>query len=107
VVLAGVEVDVVAHLERQVQAHHRQGVQRRLDTAAGVLVGQQAGDPGPDVAPPGPALSHEGVQRRRGEHRVVKHRRQVEDPLADADPDPARAAFRLEYAVGQVRRPEQ
>ena len=54
VVLAGVEVDVVAHLERQVQPHAGQRVQRGFDDARDTAVGQQFGDPGPDFASTGP-----------------------------------------------------
>jgi hypothetical protein len=67
VVLAGVEVDVVADLERQVQPCPGQRAQRGLDGGAVPLDGQQFGEPGPDIGPPGPALGHEGVQRRLGE----------------------------------------
>ena len=89
VVLGGVEVDVVGDLERQPQRRpSRSGC-----TAPGApSPADQVGDPGPHRRPAVPALGHERVQRRRGEHVVAQGRRQVEDVLPDRDPDPRRRA---------------
>jgi hypothetical protein len=79
VVLVAEEVHVVPRRERQVQPHRGQRAQRGLDDAALPLVGEQFGDPGPDLAPPGPSLRHEGVQRWLAEHPGVQRPGEVQD----------------------------
>jgi len=100
VLLARVKVDIIPYGERQVHADRVQRGQRRL------AAGEQAGYLRPDPRPAGPALRHEGVQRRLGEHRVAEGGREVQHLVAKPDPAPRGAAGRGEHAVGQVGQAE-
>ncbi len=111
VVLVAEEVDVVPRRERQMHPHRGQRAQRGLGGPAVPLVllagGEQFGDPGPRLGPSGPALRHEGVQRRLAEHLVAQRPGEVQDRVTDPDPDPGAVVLALhgEDAVGQVGRP--
>ncbi len=61
----GVEVDVVGHLERQVQLHLGLRHQVALDQLAVALVLEQLDQPGPHRRPGRPAHRQERVERRR------------------------------------------
>ena len=70
--------------------------------------GQQFGDPGPDLGPPGVALRHEGVQGRLAERLVAECPGEVQHRVTDPDPDPGAAVLAIgENAVRQVRQPER
>jgi hypothetical protein len=101
VVLRGVEVRVVGDLEGHRHTHLLTGDQIRREVAP--LVGQQIGDAGPGIRPGRATLGQERVQHRGGEHLVAERGGQVEDELADRDPDPRRAVAVAERPVGHVR----
>ena len=106
--LGGVEVDVVADLERHPQRHVGQRHQVRLDVPAAGLVAQQGGDPAPYGGPRVAALRHQRVERGRGEDRrqvqLVRRgdRRQVEHLVADPHAHPRGVVPAHEHAVRQV-----
>ena len=108
VVERGVEVDVVADLDGQVQRHVGQRDEVGLDQVALGLVGEQAGDPAAEGAADPTPLRHQQVERRLLEHVVhVEHlggrdRGQVEHEVADPDADPRLLARPREHAVRQV-----
>ena len=108
VVERGVEVDVVADLERHPQLDLVERHQVGLDQVALRLVGDQPDQPGADGVPDRPALAQELVERRLPEHGVhVEHlgccdRGEVEDVVADPGADPGLLAGQHEDAVRQV-----
>jgi hypothetical protein len=73
VVLARVEVDVVADRERQVQPD----VAQRVRHGQVPVRADEVGEPGPDLGPASTALGHEAIQRGLGKHPVAEQRRQV------------------------------
>ncbi len=106
--LGGVEVDVVADLERHPQRHLGQRHQVRLDVLAARRVAQQGGDPAPYGRPRVAALRHQRVERGRREDRCQvqlvrgRDRCQVEHQVADPHADPGGVVPADEHAVRQV-----
>jgi hypothetical protein len=108
VVLAGVEVDVVGDLERQVQRHRVERVQVGFDRVAVGVVGEDHGQPLAGRRPGLRAAAEEPVEARAGPCLTGLHaglfRRDggVEDEAADPHPDPRRRPVRgREGPVGE------
>jgi hypothetical protein len=113
VLLGGVEVDVVADLERQLHRHRGLRDQVRLDGVPVVLVADQVEQPVPGGAPGRAAEREERVQRRlREQLRAVQHLRgrdrcEVDELVADRRTHPRLLVTVPEHTERQVLRPER
>src|SRR6266508_744683 len=111
-VLRGVEVDVVGHLERQLHRDLGQRDQVRLDHVPLVLVAHQLEQPLAGRLPGRATEREEVVQRRLVEqlrpvqHVGRRHRRQVDQLVPDRGADPRLFVGVPEHAEGQVVGPE-
>ena len=108
VLLAGVEVDVVGHLERQVHRHRRQRQQVRLDRVAVGGVAEHLDEPPAGRGPGVRAARQEVVEARLGPAGAGLHagvlggEARVQHLVADADADPAQVrVVGGEHAVRQ------
>ncbi|CAM5399704.1 hypothetical protein SDIAM103S_02330 [Streptomyces diastaticus subsp. diastaticus] len=112
VVLAGVEVDVVTDLERQVQFHRGEGVGVPFHGRVAGRVGDPGGERLAHPRPGRPAGRQQGVQRRAGQQGGVRGAQLrgegtgVQDVVAEADADTAGRPARREDTVRKVVRTE-
>ena len=108
-VLRGVEVDVVGHLERQLQDDLGPRQQVCLDQGAVRLVGEQLDQPRAHGRPDRPAGCQEGVQGRGSEDGSALELvgagegREVDHLVAQGDADPGGRPPVAEDAERQVR----